>query len=313
MTVPVNRAMLASQTAKSNRTKIDQFPLNIGPHGMMMVFRDYKFQSSTTRELLNLPTGGTNVVTDSNGAVLLPIPNTLNDATNLNVSTYNMADVLGYETAAASSAWAMGTLGDYTPQKTNSFSSLDALTLAKKIFGDNFYLGAAGQGVGATINPKASLLFRGIELKDYAFEWTLAPSEAAESEALRKIVRKIKANALPSYRTESVFTAAMLNYPSTVDIYLLGVDPNHYLKFKTAMVTDVTVNYAPQQLSILKGGRPASVNLTIRLKEMDIHTAADYGGGGIPASQDGGPMAEVDTLGNVTGLISDALGNLVGN
>ena len=302
MAIPVNRAMLASQAAATDASKIDQFPSNIGPHGMLLVFKDYKFQTSAKAPLLNLPTDGTNVVTASNGAVLLPIPNTLNDSTSMNITRFDMADTLGYASSAAVSAYIGGTFQDYVSTKTNSVTAQDILATAQTIFGDNFYLGAAAQGIGAAINPKASLLFKGVDLKEYSFEWTLAPTDFDESETLRKIVRKIKSNALPSYRNESIYTVAMLDYPSTVDIFLLGVDPNHYIKFKTAMISDVTINYTSNGLSILKGGKPASVSLTIRLKEMDIHTANDYGGGDPAASLDGGAMPGGDTMGSATGF-----------
>jgi hypothetical protein len=141
------------------------------------------------------------------------------------------------------------------------------------LFGDNYLLGPISQGLGATLNPKASLLFSGVDLKDYSFQWTLAPTEQAESELLRRIVRRLKENALPSYSAETVATRVLLKYPSTVDIFLLGVDPNHFIRFKTAMIESVSVNYTPNGLSVLRGGKPAAVELSINLQEMDIHTA----------------------------------------
>ena len=151
----------------------------------------------------------------------------------------------------------------------------DALFIAKRLFGDNYLLGPISQGLGATLNPKASLLFSGVDLKDYSFQWTLAPTEQAESELLRRIVKRLKENALPSYSAETIATRVLLKYPSTVDIFLLGVNPSHFVRFKTAMIESVNVNYTPNGLSVLKGGKPAAIELSINLQEMDIHTAGD--------------------------------------
>ena len=68
-----------------------------------------------------------------------------------------------------------------------------------------------------------------------------------------------------------------MNYPSTVDMYLVGVNKDHYLKFKPAMVRNLSINYTPNGLSILKGGAPSAINLSMQLMEMDIHVAEDYG------------------------------------
>lgn len=288
MTVPVGRAMLASQYAKTNSTKIDYFPAKIGSHGLLMIFNGYKFERPTSRPLLRLPTNTSAVTRESNGAVLLPIPNTLIDNNNMRITREDMVNTFGAETAAASAAsiresgftgavvqgsstMAKG-LGNFT-----STSSADALYIAKRLFGDNFLLGPISQGAGMTLNPKASLLFQGIELKEFEFNWTLAPTEQAESDLLQNIIKRLKSNALPWYNPETLLTTSMLRYPSTVNMYLLGVDPGYFMFFKTAMISDLSVNFAPNGVSILRGGKPAAINLNIRLKEMDIHTANDYG------------------------------------
>lgn len=301
MTIPVGRAMLASQLAATNSTKIDQFPANIGTHGMLMIFNEYVFERPGERSLLRLPRQTVSTITQSRGAILLPIPNELRDRDAIRLSQSDLMNIFGGESAAAaagaaksqgilSSAWStarnIGTgISDSATSLYNAatsgtmpsspISSDDALFLAKKLFGDNYLLGPISQGVGATLNPRASLLFEKVELKEYSFQWTLAPREQAESDLLRNIVRRLKQNALPSYSAETIATRVLINYPSTVDIYLLGVDPSYFVRFKTAMIESVQTNYTPNGLSVLKGGKPAAVDLLITLKEMDIHTAED--------------------------------------
>ena len=61
-------------------------------------------------------------------------------------------------------------------------------------------------------------------------------------------------------------------------MYLLGVNEEHYMKFKTSMVTQFTVDYgAGGGVAIMKGGKPAGVTINISLQELEIETAHDYG------------------------------------
>lgn len=136
--------------------------------------------------------------------------------------------------------------------------------------------------LGSTINPKASLAFEGVELKQHSFSWTLIPRNENDSEIIRAIIRTLKQNSLPTYQTfAGTNFKAYLKYPSIVDMYLLGVNPDYFVKFKSAMIRSVNVEYGSQGIiSIVKGGKPGNVLLTIDLVELDIHTAEDYDGVG---------------------------------
>lgn len=138
----------------------------------------------------------------------------------------------------------------------------------------------ADRALGSTINPKASLAFEGVELKQHSFNWTLIPKNQDDSERIKAIVETLKRNSLPTYQTfAGTGFKAYLRYPSIIDIYLLGVNPNYFVKFKSAMIRSVNVEYGSTGLvSILKGGKPGNVSLNIELMELDIHTAEDYGG-----------------------------------
>jgi hypothetical protein len=64
-------------------------------------------------------------------------------------------------------------------------------------------------------------------------------------------------------------------------VYLIGVNREYYMKFKTSMVTSFGVDYgAGGTLSIMKGGKPAGVNISMQLSELEIETAHDYGAAG---------------------------------
>ena len=64
------------------------------------------------------------------------------------------------------------------------------------------------------------------------------------------------------------------------------------MKFKPAMVTTMSVDYgAGGGVSMMKGGKPAGVTLTMSLQELQIETAEDYGAASADP-QDAPPLPE---------------------
>jgi hypothetical protein len=158
----------------------------------------------------------------------------------------------------------------------DKFSS-DAAFLLRKALPGNVGR-SVDAGTGTFINPKATLSFEGVEMKTHSFNWTVAPKSPTESDNLRNVIRTINKNILPQYVEGEVAQRAMFRYPSMVDVFFVGIDDNYYYKFKTAMVQTFNVNYTPNGVSVLKGGRPAAVQMQMNIIESDIHTSEDYGG-----------------------------------
>ena len=150
---------------------------------------------------------------------------------------------------------------------------------------------------GLAINPQETLSFEGVELKTYTFDWQLYPSNKADSDRIKELVRKIKSRILPKM-SGSDFEASLgnllnstegikvensavgrlfLSYPDTVIMNLVGVDESHWPLFKPAMCTGIDVDYAGGgDMVIAEGGRPAAVTLSMSFSELVIHTQDDY-------------------------------------
>jgi hypothetical protein len=137
--------------------------------------------------------------------------------------------------------------------------------------------------LGQVVNPRETLTFEGVGLKNHSFEWELFPSSKTDSEMIKKIIHTVKRNTLPSTEEFVGIPRVLLNFPSTVDMYLLGVDQSHFMKFKTCMVSSVSVNYSAGGITtIAKGGVPAAVSLSMNFSELDIETADDWPDGLLP-------------------------------
>lgn len=137
--------------------------------------------------------------------------------------------------------------------------------------------GAASQRV---VNPQDTLGFTGVDLKQFQFSWDLFPSNKEDTEQIRKIVNFLKRKSLPSVEGVEGITGlekAFLKYPSIVETNLLGVSEKHFVRFKRAMITNITVDYGGGGIvTIMKGGVPSSVTISISMQELSIHTAEDY-------------------------------------
>jgi hypothetical protein len=275
---------------RPNGTKV--FPAGLGVHCTLMRFFSYSY-------------GGTSGSTQNSVAdIILPLPRQLQDSFKINV----MGDELGI-------------LGDGAAQFANSPEKLNAIAqqagkatvqagvdLAKSVESGNYasafgmgtdtaqFLVRAGLGKiapdiangisagrGTAINPFATLVFKGVDLKSHTLEWLLSPESEEESRTLKDIIRTIQNMVLPKVQSAlgvrsdiNAIDRGILRYPAMVDVYLQGIDMNYYFKFKTSMISQFSVDYTPNGLAINKGGRPSAMRITMTLQEAYIHTAEDY-------------------------------------
>jgi len=142
--------------------------------------------------------------------------------------------------------------------------------------------GSVNLALGQTLNPRETIAFEGVQLKSHTFNWDLFPSNAQDSARIQDIINQMKRSVLPVTRDlgagDLAIKKAFLEFPNMCKIYLIGVDAQYFMKFKPAMVTNMTVDYgAGGNLAIMQGGRPAGVNISITLQELQIETANDFG------------------------------------
>lgn len=308
---PVRDQIEASRAAAPKNLQV---PIEDGNYGMLLVFKDYFYRQPGSSAGRFVQLSERNV----GDTIFLPLPENIADSFTVRVQRFDQGSGAGAQfsdivsNAMSSGGLRLSTFQDaaiaaveealpkaatdgeeFKNLLVSAFNSLisedsdlssidrfssDAAFLIRKFLpgnvGRNFDAGA-----GTFLNPKATLSFEGVELKTHNFNWTVAPKSPPESENLREVIRTIKKNILPQYiEGGEISQRAMFRYPSMVDIFFIGIDDNYYYKFKTAMVQTFNVNYTPNGVSVLKGGRPAAVQMQMGLMESDIHTSEDYGG-----------------------------------
>lgn len=246
--------------------------------------------------------------------VELPFPRTLTDTNNIRVQSFER-DFLYERVASTVAGMAEGGLGDTATQIMDSFqSALSSIKQGSKDFftapmealrkglsgiegvstekaaamagylARNIIGGDLSRTISAVtnraVNPQETLSFTGVDLRNFQFSWDLFPSNKDDTNEIESIVNFLKARSLPEVEdggSDQFLGRAFLKYPDIVSLNLIGVDESKFTRFKRCMISNVTVDYGGGgQVSIIKGGVPAAVTLTISFSEVQIQTREDY-------------------------------------
>jgi len=284
------------RTKNANRGTQLMFPHDIGHHAMILNFKKYSYG------------GSAHVNQISNDSIILPLPKNLQDNLNVKVG----ADELGITGAIAGSSLSASSevLADTSQsaaqirsmfrktvdgaaeeaESTNSMLDLLDKSVDSALFAARAGLGAIapdvakglGAGRGTAINPYATLVFSGVDLKVHTFEWLLSPDTPREAETLKNIIRTIQSHITPEMQgvigdvNPTGLGRGLLRYPSMVDAFFHGINTDFFYKLKTCMVSQFNVDYTPNGIALNKGGKPSTVRINMIMTEAAIHTKADY-------------------------------------
>lgn len=275
-----------------------RFPKDIGAHAMILNFKDYEYSGGST----------TNAIVGN--SIVLPLPKNILDSYKVTIDEGR----LGIIGAGVAEAFTKGVNVDDLAKADFSSISSDPTAaaaffvntgllaaaggVATKALGGSGILGAlvggaasqpVGQALsaasGTMVNPHTTVMFTGIGLKTFQFDWTLSPKSAEESRTLKTIINEFRKATLPSYSspvqgTGTSLDRSLLRYPKMVDIFFVGLDQSYYFYFKTCMINQLNIDYSAANGNALyageNGAKPVMVNLTIGLTESAIHTREDY-------------------------------------
>lgn len=121
-------------------------------------------------------------------------------------------------------------------------------------------------------NSKAEQLFKGVNFRDFSFDYQFAPRSEKEAEAVMRIVRLFRHHMLPEFKDQANF---LFIYPSEFEIrYYKGSKENEYIeKHMTCVLTNMIVDYTPNgQFNTFSNGMPTQINMTLNFRELSIAT-----------------------------------------
>jgi hypothetical protein len=128
---------------------------------------------------------------------------------------------------------------------------------------DSVVGGLAGQIAGAIPNPHPTVFFKGMELRQFQWNWKLVPRSKDDAEQLDIIIQLLRRFCIP---TES---NGFLKYPFLCQP---EIKPANQVigTFKRSMVSQLAINYTGEGTSaFFVDGRPMSVNLSMNFMEVE--------------------------------------------
>jgi hypothetical protein len=171
----------------------------------------------------------------------------------------------------------MGLVGNITGEALKNAIDPEAITSAIQ------------QAAGVAPNPNPSVAFQGPSLREMSYTWTFMPTNAKDSERIRKIINYLKGAALPR-ATPSGESAAILEYPFLCQMNFFPWDNNgggaygwsskSIIKMKRCFMASVNVNYTAGAAPSFFAGwnnEPTIIQLSINFKEIEYFMAHDYG------------------------------------
>ncbi len=133
------------------------------------------------------------------------------------------------------------------------------------------------KGQGAAINPQVQLLFKGVGLREFQFEFMFSPKNASESKSIVDIVRTFQTYSAPTLQGENNSSAVgtlFFGLPATFQIQMVyNQQENPFMqKFGESVIENVSVDYAPNGFATFNDGSPVQIRLTLQFKETNILT-----------------------------------------
>lgn len=154
--------------------------------------------------------------------------------------------------------------GNVSDETTDDIKAIGAAISLNSIGGKD----AISAITGLAVNPKKEQVFRGVDFRTWQFDYQFFPRSKQEYQNVQNIIYMFKLHMHPEYKDANNF---LYIYPSEFDIvHYNGVDENFNLPRHTSCVlTDLTVNYAPQsQFTAFDGGIPTQINIQMTFKEL---------------------------------------------
>lgn len=159
-------------------------------------------------------------------------------------------------------------------------------------FDPSAFSSAVQQSLGVAPNPNPSVKFSGPILREAGFTWYFNPKNKAESDNIKKIIKKLKSASLPRNNVSGL--SGVLEYPKLAQINFhpwdnlseaagdrkmnkWGWTENSIIRLKRCFISQVNVNYNPANVpSFFYDNSPVVIELTISLKEIEYLTANEW-------------------------------------
>ena len=136
------------------------------------------------------------------------------------------------------------------------------------------------RATGQVFNPNLELLFSGVNLRAFPFEFEFFPRDADESKKVLEIIRCFKYYAAPQLGSEEGFAGAFISSPDVFQLtYMSGKGkPHPFLNnFMPMALVETKVNYSGSgTFSTFHDGTPTHIKMSLTFKELNPVYREDY-------------------------------------
>ena len=229
--------------------------------------------------------------------ILLPIPQNVQDqnAVNWGDSSLNAFELAGAEVVGdvikggnfAKALYGAGSeylnkimasavSGNLQDQTTGLFSAAALQTLGANVQTSDIVARTSGQ----VLNPNMELLFKGVSLREFAFEYDLAPRDGNEAKEIKKIITTLKRAMAPRTSSDnSTGSGLFISAPRVFQLqYMSGNKKHPFLhSFKPMAMKGMSVNYTGSgNYSVYGDSTPVHMKLSMNFQELNPIYFEDY-------------------------------------
>jgi len=136
--------------------------------------------------------------------------------------------------------------------------------------------GFAKKAFGQASNPYMEVLFEGVEMRTFNYNFTFSPRNAAETDDVKKIIQMFRFHMLPQLNGG---TSRFMTLPSTFDIHYMyqmekdvAMENNFYTKIATCVLKGCEVDYSPGGVKSFASGAPTQITMNLTFQETEMLT-----------------------------------------
>ena len=136
--------------------------------------------------------------------------------------------------------------------------------------------GFAKKAFGQASNPYMEVLFEGVEMRTFSYNFTFSPRNAEETADVQKIIKMFRFHMLPELNGGN---SRFMTLPSTFDIHYMyqmsvdvGTENNFYHKIATCVLKGCEVDYTPGGVKSFASGAPTQITMNLSFQETEMLT-----------------------------------------
>jgi hypothetical protein len=258
---------------------------------------DFK-KDQTGQDTLQLTTGSEkNSNQKAISTIQLPIPSNIGDTNQVNwgsgeginsLAAYgarNISDVIKSGELGQGAIDAMKSIGSTAVKVLTQGGAQDAIksvfvsSLVNSLGANTTPTSLLSRATGSVLNPNLELLFDGVNLRSFAFDFDFAPRNLEESNVVKQIIRIFKQSMSPKTGSNTSGAGLFIEAPNVFLLkYKTGSRDHPYLnKFKPCALTNMGMNYTGSgSYATYADKTPVHMKLSLSFTELNPIYNEDY-------------------------------------